>query len=94
MKRITLLMIVVAVFSVWSPALGADVPTEDQKNECLLASKGCLNQVDTLQQKIRKLNAEIQKGTRVYTPAELKRLNDKLKEAEYMVDELLQGGGG
>ncbi|MBU5635753.1 hypothetical protein KOM00_03295 [Geomonas sp. Red69] len=54
----------------------------DQKDECLLASKNCMNQVDDIQQRIRKLNREIEKGTRVYTPQELKKLQDKLKEAD------------
>lgn len=52
----------------------------DQRNECLLASKNCLNQVDDIQQRIHKLDREIKKGTKVYTPQELKRLQDKLKE--------------
>lgn len=51
-----------------------------QKDECLLASKNCMNQVDDIKQRIYKLNREIKKGTRVYTPQELKRLQDKLKE--------------
>jgi hypothetical protein len=52
----------------------------DQKDECLLASKNCMNQVDDIKQRIYKLNREIKKGTRVYSPQELKRLQDKLKE--------------
>lgn len=53
----------------------------DQKDECVLASRNCMNQVDDIQQRIRKLNREIEKGTRVYSPEELKKLQDKLKEA-------------
>ena len=51
-----------------------------QKDECLLASKNCMNQVDDIKQRINKLNSEIKKGTKAYTPQELKRLQDKLKE--------------
>ncbi|QXE89453.1 hypothetical protein KP001_13440 [Geomonas subterranea] len=54
----------------------------DQKDECLLASRNCMNQVDDIQQRIHKLNKEIQKGTRVYSPQELRKLQDKLKEAD------------
>ncbi|WP_224961475.1 hypothetical protein [Geomonas subterranea] len=54
----------------------------DQKDECLLASKNCMTQVDDIQQRIHKLNKEIQKGTRVYSPQELRKLQDKLKEAD------------
>lgn len=52
----------------------------DQKDECLLATKNCMNQVDDIKQRIHKLNSEIKKGTRVYSPKELKKLQDKLKE--------------
>ncbi|TGU74104.1 hypothetical protein E4633_01125 [Geomonas terrae] len=52
----------------------------DQKDECLLASRNCMNQVDDIKERIYKLNSEIKKGTRVYTPQELKKLKDKLKE--------------
>ncbi len=91
MKRIASLVMVVFMMSVSIPALAAEM-TQEQKNECLLASKRCLNEVDTLQQKIKKLDAEIKKGKRVYTPEELKKLNEKLKEAESMADQMLMGG--
>lgn len=54
--------------------------TSTQKDECLLASKNCMNQVDDIRKRIYKLDKEIRKGTRVYTPQELKRLQDKLNE--------------
>ena len=94
MKQLALLLVTGFVLSLYAPAFAVEQTATDQKNECLLASKGCMAQADSLQQKIKKLDAEIKKGTRVYTPDELKRLNDKLKEAEGMVDVLLQGGGG
>ena len=55
--------------------------TSDQKDECLLASKNCMNQVDDIRNRIYKLNKEIKKGNRVYSPQELKKLEDKLREA-------------
>ena len=63
--------------------------TKSQKDECLLISKDCANATLSIQQKMKKLNAEIKKGTKVYTPAELKRLQDKLKDAEDTLDLLL-----
>lgn len=55
--------------------------TSTQKDECLLASKNCMSQVDDIRNRIYKLDKEIKKGNRVYTPEELKKLQDKLKEA-------------
>lgn len=60
------------------PAFAEEAPT--QKDECLLASRNCMNQVDDIKTRIYKLDQEIKKGTRVYTPQELKKLQDKLKE--------------
>lgn len=54
--------------------------TQAQKDECLLASRNCMNQVDDIKTRIYKLDKEIKKGTRVYTPEELKKLENKLKE--------------
>jgi peptidoglycan hydrolase CwlO-like protein len=85
----------IAVILLASFAMAATVPafaqmTKEEKDQCLLASKNCANEVDSLQKKIRKLQAEVKKGKKVYSADELKKLNDKLKEAEDMVDKLLQ----
>jgi DNA mismatch repair ATPase MutS len=61
---------------------------KDQKNECLLIAKGCKDEVDSIQQKIKKIRAEIKKGTKVYTPEELKQLDQKLKEANDIIIQL------
>ena len=85
----------IAVILLASFAMAATVPafaqmTKEEKDQCLLASKNCATEVDSLQKKIKKLQAEIKKGKKVYSADELKKLNDKLKEAEDMVDKLLQ----
>ncbi|MDA8413957.1 MAG: hypothetical protein M0023_09240 [Desulfobacteraceae bacterium] len=89
MKKIAVLMIAVFSMSVAVPVFAAEM-TKTQKNECLLASKGCAGQADTIQQKIKKLQAEVKKGTKVYSPDEIKKLNAKLKEANDLLDTLLQ----
>lgn len=62
-----------------------------QKDECLLVSKDCKNTALSIQEKAKKLEAEIQKGSRVYTAEELKKLEKKLKETEAALDQLLTG---
>jgi len=81
----------IAVFSmaVAVPAFAADV-NKEQKDQCLLAAKGCAGAADTIQQKIKKLQAEVKKGTKVYSADEIKKLNAKLKEAEDLLDSLLK----
>jgi hypothetical protein len=88
MKKIVVLMIAVFSMAVAVPAFAAEM-TKEQKNECLLASKGCAAAADTIQEKIKKLEAEVKKGTKVYSADEIKKLNAKLKEAEDLLDSLL-----
>ena len=91
MRRM-MFMLVAAIFMLSSVPAFAEM-TQDQKDECLLASRNCVNQVDDIQTKIRKLDNEIRKGTRVYTPQELKKLQDKLKETDDMLNFMLLAPG-
>ncbi|HEY4745784.1 MAG TPA: hypothetical protein VIH45_14055 [Desulfuromonadaceae bacterium] len=60
-----------------------------KKDECLLVAMNCVNNVDSVQQRIDRLQKEIAKGTDVYTRDELRILNDKLDEANRTYFELL-----
>jgi uncharacterized membrane protein len=90
MKRIAMLVIALFMMSVSVPVFAADEMTKEQKDECLLASKDCMGQIDTIHEKIVKLQGEINKGTKVYSAEELKKLNDKLKEANDLLDNLMK----
>jgi PBP1b-binding outer membrane lipoprotein LpoB len=61
---------------------------KEEKDQCLLASKNCVTQVDTIQKRMKRINTEIKKGTKVYSPEELAKLNNKLKEADDILKEL------
>lgn len=89
MKKIAVLMIAVFSMAVAVPAFAAEM-TKEQKDQCVLASKGCAAQADTIQEKIKKLQAEIDKGSKTYSADEIKKLNAKLKEAEDLLDSLLK----
>lgn len=80
MKRIATAVLVFAL------SAGATAFAAEQKNECLLTSKSCSNEVDTLQQRIKKLDTEIQKGKKVYSPEELKVLKQKLQDVKDYLD--------
>jgi len=88
MKRIVVMLMAVSMMAATVPVFAAEM-TKEQKDECLLASKGCKTEVDSLQTKIKKLNTEIKKGTKVYSAEDIKKLNAKLKEAEAMLDALM-----
>jgi hypothetical protein len=42
---------------------------------------------------MHKLDKEIKKGTKVYTPAELQKLKDKLQETDDLLKDMELGGG-
>ncbi len=87
MKKIAVVLMAAFMMSATVPVIAAEM-TKEEKDQCLLASKNCMNEVDTIQKKIKKLNAEIKKGKKVYSAEEIKKLQQKLKEAEDIVDAL------
>ena len=96
MKRISILIpAVAAVVMLYSAPVrsaegmpGTQGETTATKNECLLVAMNCKDNVDSIQQRISKLQTEIGKGTAVYTNNELKILNRKLDEANKVFIEL------
>lgn len=89
MKKVSMLTAAIFLFSA---APGFAQMTQAEKDECLLASRNCMNQVDDIQKRIKKLDKEIKKGTRVYTPEELKKLQDKLTETQQVLKDLEKPG--
>jgi septal ring factor EnvC (AmiA/AmiB activator) len=90
MKKIAVLLCAAFMMSATVPAFAAEM-TKEEKDQCLLASKGCAAEVDSIQKKMKKLQAEIKKGTKVYSAAEIKKLQEKLDEADKMLDAMLKG---
>ncbi|GFE59741.1 hypothetical protein [Geobacter sp. AOG2] len=91
MRKILITVLAAFALSATSMAFAADVKS-NEKNECLLASKGCKDQVDSIQQRIKKLNTEIKKGKKVYSADELKKLKQKLQEADDILKDLEKPG--
>jgi len=90
MKKIAITLVAVLMMVTTLPVMAE--MTKEEKDQCLLVSKNCANQVDSLQQRIRKLNNEINKGERVYSAEELKQLEQKLKEADEILKNLEKPG--
>jgi len=89
MKKIAVMMLAAFSMSVAAPVFAAEM-TKETKDQCLLASKGCATETKSIQQKIKALNAEIKKGKKVYSAEEIKKLEQKLKEANELLDNLLK----
>lgn len=88
MRKAAVMVLAAFMMAVTVPVYAAEM-SKEEKDQCLLASKGCKDEVDSIQKKMKKLQAEIKKGKKVYTADEIKKLEDKLKEADDMLDKLL-----
>jgi len=88
MRKAAVLLLAAFITSVSVPVFAEEM--KSGKDECLLASKNCKGEVDSIQQKIKKLNAEIKKGKKAYSADEIRKLEDKLKEANAILDNLLK----
>ena len=88
MRKTAVLLLAAFITSVSMPVFAEE--TKSAKDECLLASKDCKNEVDSIQQKIKKLNTEIKKGKKAYSADEIRKLEEKLKEANAILDNLLK----
>ena len=95
MKKILIAVLTTFALSATSMAFAEEVHEHKavEKNECLLAAKGCKDEVDSIQQKVKKINREIKKGTKVYSAEELKKLQQKLQEANEIINNLEKSGG-
>jgi peptidoglycan hydrolase CwlO-like protein len=91
MKKFAVLLLSGVFFALSVPAF-AEV-AKDAKDECLLASKNCMNEVDSLQKQVKKLQAEVKKGSKVYTAEELQTLEKKIKELNDFMKTMGKSGG-
>jgi hypothetical protein len=78
--------VAVSLMIVASPLMSAETAIEQKpqpqaREECLLLTRNCMDDIYTVQQRIERLRKEIENGTEVYTPAELLKLNDALADA-------------
>lgn len=67
---------------------------EGAKDECLLVAMNCGKDVDSIQERIDRLNTEIGRGTDVYTPEELKMLKDQVNDYNRQFELIIENGGG
>ena len=86
MKKSALMIIAALMVSPTMPVFSQQTPEE--KVICNLAAQNCLNTVDILQKRLKKLNTEVKKGTKVYSAEELKKIEQKLQETKDLLDKL------
>ena len=96
MKNVLVVMALVAASVLYSKSgLSEEKPTglpddygqykayELNKDQCLIVAKNCSGRSDTILKRVERLNKEIDKGSSVYTPEELRGLQDQLNWIYY-----------
>jgi len=83
MKRILVILVAVGLFAAM-PAF-AEHPEMKMEHEGV---RQCALQAESIQEKIKRLESEIAKGEKKYDANTLKKLNEKLDDANKILDQL------
>lgn len=86
MKKSVIMVIAALMLSITIPAISQQTPEE--KVICNLAAQNCLNKADVLQKRIKKLKADVKKGSKTYSAEDLKKLEQKLQETQDLLDKI------
>jgi hypothetical protein len=89
MKKLLVVLMAVGLFGAL-PALAAE--HADMKMDADEGMRQCALQAESIQQKVARIQDEINKGSTKYSPEELKKLNEKLKETNELIEEMYKGG--
>lgn len=84
-RKLALVLVAVGMFSAM-PAFAAH-DTMKMEHE---GARQCALQAESLQEKIQRIQKEIKQGSKKYTAEELKKLEEKLKEANDTLDNLMK----
>ena len=83
MKKLAVILMAVGLFSAM-PAFAAE--HEGMTMDTKEGARQCALQAETIQKKIKRIQSEIKKGSQKYSAEDLKKLNEKLKEANDTLD--------
>lgn len=81
MKK-SILMLMAAALLAATPVVAAEAL---HSGDCI---QHCAQQSESITKKIERLQSEIKKGTNTYSVVELRKLEEKLAEANYMLDSI------
>ncbi len=59
-----------------------------QREQCAISANTCLNKVDILEKRIKKMKAELKRCVVVHSPEEMKKLEQKLQDAIDQLDKI------
>lgn len=82
----TSVLLVMAAF-LMSAAVPVFAQTAQEKEMCAIAANTCLNKAQVVEKRMKKMKAEIKKGT-VYSPEDMKTLEQKLQDVMDQMDKM------
>lgn len=85
MKKVIMILLAAALMA---PAGMSFADSHQEAVSCQLAAQNCLNRADIIQKKVKKLKAEVKKGSTKYSAEELKQLEMKLQETQDLLDKM------
>jgi hypothetical protein len=85
MERRAVLSLILVLMSVATPVFPQDV---QEKVICEIAAKNCLNTLDIIKKRMKKMDVEIKKGSRTYSAEDMKKLEQKLQETRDLLDKM------
>jgi hypothetical protein len=88
MKKNAIMLIAALMLSTTMPAYSQETHNHHEEVSCELAAKNCLNRIDILEKRIKKLNAEVKKGSKTYSAEDLKKIEQKLQETKDLLDKI------
>uniref|UniRef100_A0A831UF66 Uncharacterized protein n=1 Tax=Geobacter metallireducens TaxID=28232 RepID=A0A831UF66_GEOME len=86
MKKSVLIVMTAFLVSSAIPVLAQDSSKQDQVI-CNLAARNCLGEAEAIKKRVKKLQTEMQKG-KTYSPEDVQKLEQKLKEARELLDKI------
>lgn len=93
MKKLLVIILALGLFSAM-PVLAAEHAGMDMSSHegmtmnTAEGARDCALQAETIQAKIKRLNAEVASGSKTHNPEELKKLQKKLNEANEILDQM------
>lgn len=94
MKKLLVIFMAMGLFSAM-PALAAEHVGNSHEGMTMETSEGarqCALQAESIQQKVKRIEGEIKQGSKKYNPEQLKKLNEKLKETNKLIEDMNKGG--
>ena len=84
MRKIALALMAVFLMSAAVPVFAA---TAQEQQQCAISAGTCLNKAEVVEKRMKKMKADVKKGT-VYSPEDMKVLEQKLQDVQDQMDKM------